>query len=95
MPPDGVRTIARGPSTRPSRRAWFQAANPFPAWPCWSTSITSGPGWPVATPMLRPGWAVHQARILAWSVVASLNPRGVSGIFWPGATGNTGQPWRA
>ena len=45
--------------------------------------------------MLRSGFACHQARIWASSVVASLNPCGVTGIFSPGTAGNTGQPWAA
>src|SRR5690348_15749262 len=46
-------------------------------------------------PMLRSGLRAHQARIWASSVLASLNPRGVHGIFSPGTTGNTGQPCAA
>jgi hypothetical protein len=63
----------------PARLSRLKAANPFPAWPCWSTSSTSGPGWPVAMARLASGWRRHHQVILSGSVVASRKPCRVAG----------------
>jgi hypothetical protein len=41
---------------------------------------------------VRPGHRVHHARMIGSSVVASLNPRTVSGIFVRSFSGKTGTP---
>ena len=94
-PPLGVLMTAPGFSARPSRLSRLSAAKPLPRSPWWSTSITSGPGAPVAIATFRSGFRDHQAAMRSGSVVASLNPCATAGTFSPGMQGNTGQPARA
>src|SRR5690349_8077610 len=83
--------MALAPVSSPARLSRLNASNPLPPG-CTSTSSASGPGAPVATATLNAGQLVHQWRIRAGSVVASLNPWGVAGSLSPGLHGNTGQP---
>src|SRR5262249_18741672 len=49
----------------------------------------------VWTPTLAPGLRDHHLRIVAASVVARSGQRWMAGVFVPGSSGKTGQPWAA
>src|SRR5439155_18667647 len=104
-PASAARQAAQNrPSFRlPSCCRWTQAARWLRSPRCartdrtaagrwWSTSSTSGPGWPVAMARLASGWRRHHQVILSGSQVASRNPCRVAGCLLPGWQGNTGQP---